>query len=79
MSSLPSLPDSKTPPPQSTLPDLPAAQVSAVTESSAVVESKLSSVDVSEEEPATVLNAPSASLPENPVPLKGKLRIKHFI
>ncbi|XP_060763167.1 drebrin-like protein A isoform X2 [Neoarius graeffei] len=70
VSSLPSLPDSKTPPPQSALPDLPAAQVSAVTESSGEVERKSFSADVSEEEPATVLNAPSAPLPENPVPLK---------
>ncbi|KAB5528549.1 hypothetical protein PHYPO_G00141490 [Pangasianodon hypophthalmus] len=70
MSSLPSLPDSKAPPPQSSLPDLPAAQISAVTESSSVVETKSSSVDVSEQEPATVPDPPSAPLPENPVPLK---------
>lgn len=78
MSSLPNLPDSRAPPPQSSLPELPIAQFSAVAESSSVVESKSSSVNVSEQEPATVPNAPAAPLPEDPVPLKGKLQIKQF-
>lgn len=63
--SLPSLPGSKAPPPQSSLPELPA-----IAESSSVVKSKSSSVDVSEQEPATVPDTPSAPLPENPIPLK---------
>ncbi|XP_053510008.1 drebrin-like protein B isoform X2 [Ictalurus furcatus] len=63
--SLPSLPGSKAPPPQSSLPELPA-----IAESSSVVENKSSSVDVSEQEPATVPDTPSAPLPENPIPLK---------
>lgn len=73
ISSLPSLPEFKAPPPQSSLPDLPAAQVSAVTESSSVIQTKSSTVDVIEQEPVTIPDAPSAPLPNSPGTLKGKL------
>lgn len=72
ISALPCLPEYKAPPPQSSLPNLPAGQVYTGTEFSSVIESKLSSGDVSEQEPVTALDAPSAPLPENPVPSKGK-------
>lgn len=73
MSTLPNLPDSIAPPPQSSLPELPAAQVSTVTESLSMLESESSSIKAHEQESAAFPDAPSAPLPEDPVPLKGKL------
>lgn len=74
MSSLPNLPDAKARPPQSSLPELPAARVSAVAESLSVDKNQSSSVNINDQEPATVPGAPSAPLPEIPVPSKGKHR-----
>ncbi|XP_047673985.1 drebrin-like protein isoform X2 [Tachysurus fulvidraco] len=70
ISFLPSLPESKAPPPQSSLPDFPAAQITTVTESSSVTKSKSSSVDDNEQKSATIPDAPSAPLPDKPVPVK---------
>ncbi|KAK3514586.1 hypothetical protein QTP70_021644, partial [Hemibagrus guttatus] len=70
MSFLPSLTEFKASPPQFSLPDLPAAQVTAVTESSSVIQTKSSTVDVIEQETVTIPDAPAAPLPDNPVPLK---------